>query len=165
MLICTAQQISKWIFFSLQMNTALAPLHPRTLSNIIIKPDPVIDLLPDLLRGTFVASRITWFHRESLSGFLGMLLSDSCTLWWPRVISALSWRAYAVCHEEQNDHLSAYHGLMCGMIDAWPHVDFPSVLWSFHQSGTAGSRIHLYFQSAQCFCSFVNQSNLFNREN
>lgn len=94
-----------------------------------------------------------------------MLLIDSCTLSRPRVISGLSRRAYAPCHEEQNDHPSACPGLMCGMIDAWAHVDFPSVLWSFHQSGTAGTRIHLYFQSARCFCPLADQSNLFNWEN
>lgn len=161
---------SVWFFvlvlfcFYRAANIEMATLQPWMLSSIRIKPDNVdIDLLPNVLRGIFVVIGITWFLGESLMGS-----SRDASEWqlhyMPRVISTPSWRADPACHKEQNDHPSVCHGLMCGMIDAWTHVDFLSVLWSFHQSWTAGSRIHLYFQSAQCFCPFVDQSNLFNWE-
>lgn len=65
----------------------------------------------------------------------------------------------------EKDHTSPCHGLMCGMIDACTHVDFPphsSLFISLEQQGLGFICISNHL--VECFCSFIHHIKLFSCE-
>lgn len=100
------------------------------------------------------ASMLLWMH----------LIGNSTPLSRGIEPSLLFYQGSKSVPRGKKDHTSQCHGLMCGVIDACTHVDFPPYSSLFISLEQQEPGFICISNHSGVFCSLVHQSNLFSRK-